>query len=638
MNLTAEQPGWNLVGEPRYVQGYMHGFAHPSIVVAIRMSKALSPAVADDLERHLSARLPRLESGDPAGPEMNEYRYGATRFLAWMKALRLLAYAPIDVPGQVFAVDADSVSFVVPCEVLARDIQKALIKAMIALIDTAIRGGDLASPLDQVAVLHGRLAESCAHMGNGFSFFRTAVTRGLPVRELPGGILQYGIGSASRRMAGALTDATSVIAMRLARDKRLAAQVLAQSGVPVPAQRTAETVEQAVAFAQVVGYPVVVKPADLDGGKGVAARLENADEVTAAFAQCRKLSPNVIVEKFIEGRDYRIEVLNDEVMFVVERVPGHVVGNGIDTIATLIERLNADPQRSDGPKPPLGKLLLDEEAMRWMHKRGFDPQSILPSGEFLRLRGAANTASGGTPVDVLALAHPDNLALAVRAAQAIRLDIAGIDLIIPDIARSWRETGGAICEVNASPNLGLLTSTPCYNGILERMLPRGGRIPVVLIIGASDPAELAQEVSAALFRRGLNAGCHFPEGIRIGKKIIAQGHFKSAAAGNLLALDMTVDAIILCMNDTSPAETGLPVDRYDVLLLAGREVSGAGGVNALLSAVLPACTGAVIPIGDGGDVPQQVLPAGIQWSNLIERADLSSELQAVLNFQPDESL
>ena len=41
--------------------------------------------------------------------------------------------------------------------------------------------------------------------------------------------------------------------------------------------------------------------------------------------------------------------------------------------------------------------------------------------------------------------------MAMRAASAIGLDVAGVDFITPDVTRSYREVGGAICEINAAP-------------------------------------------------------------------------------------------------------------------------------------------------------------------------------------------
>ena len=72
-------------------------------------------------------------------------------------------------------------------------------------------------------------------------------------------------------------------------------------------------------------------------------------------------------------------------------------------------------------------------------------------GEVVVLRDTANLSTGGEAIDRTDEMHPDNVAVAERAARAIGLDIAGIDVIAPDLTRPFRETGGAIIEVNAAP-------------------------------------------------------------------------------------------------------------------------------------------------------------------------------------------
>ena len=51
--------------------------------------------------------------------------------------------------------------------------------------------------------------------------------------------------------------------------------------------------------------------------------------------------------------------------------------------------------------------------------------------------------------------YPENTRRAFE--EALKLDIAGIDFICPDITEPVRETGGAICEVNAAPGFRMHT-------------------------------------------------------------------------------------------------------------------------------------------------------------------------------------
>ena len=55
----------------------------------------------------------------------------------------------------------------------------------------------------------------------------------------------------------------------------------------------------------------------------------------------------IIVEKHIPGRHYRILVVNGRFCCASERKPAHVVGDGVSTIAHLIDKTNKDPLRGE---------------------------------------------------------------------------------------------------------------------------------------------------------------------------------------------------------------------------------------------------------------------------------------------------
>ena len=71
----------------------------------------------------------------------------------------------------------------------------------------------------------------------------------------------------------------------------------------------------------------------------------------------------------------------------------------------------------------------------------------------VKLALTGNMSTGGISIDRTFEAHPENAEIAEEAARMVGLDIAGIDFICPDITQPVRETGGAICEVNAAPGL-----------------------------------------------------------------------------------------------------------------------------------------------------------------------------------------
>ena len=73
------------------------------------------------------------------------------------------------------------------------------------------------------------------------------------------------------------------------------------------------------------------------------------------------------------------------------------------------------------------------------------------------LRATANLSTGGTAIDRTDEMHPDNITACEMAAGAIGLDIAGIDVLTPDISVPFRENGAVIIEVNAAPGVRMHT-------------------------------------------------------------------------------------------------------------------------------------------------------------------------------------
>ena len=397
-------------------------------------------------------------------------------------------------------------------------------------------------------------------------FLRAAHDLGIPVVSISNTIKQYGWGSRARWMSSSYTDRTSAVGSQVARDKLVCASVLRMFGLPVTTHVPVGSVEEACRAAGSMGYPVVVKPMDSDGGRGVTPGIMNEGDVRAAYDRALRHARTVLVERHVEGRDYRLTVLHGEVVWTVWRRPAGVTGNGVDSVRRLMETANVDfrkqHQSADTRLPEL-----DAEAMLLLREQGLTPDAVPEIGRFVAVRRAANTGLGGTPIAVNGQVHPDNLELARQASALLGLDLAGVDLLIPDIAVSWRRNGGVICEVNAQPQFGRTSQQHLHGQVLEALVPDRGRIPVVCVYGKGQgrvTAALGQDFLARGLRpavansRGAWPDDEQPQGA-------SQGTFASAQA---LLLNRGVDALIMEIDDQEFLQTGLPVGRVDVLLIA----------------------------------------------------------------------
>ena len=603
-----------LVGKPRSIPGFTHGARFPSLLVGIEAGALCTNECIAQVNTMLSRAIPLAESMDERqADEADSFNRLVLTVLHWMHQVQVAAGLPVMERGRIVGANERRALVCIPTMLGAHQAVAEALVWLVTLVNFQTKGSNEGNGVQShMAALSDRLTrlnKVRPSFSNVPRFVRAAYELGMPIAQLPGQLFQYGHGKRARWMYSSFTDATPNIAAQLARNKLWAAAMLQQAGIPVPAGKLASDVGQAVQIAEQLGYPVVVKPVDLDGGLGVAAGLLSAEEVKTSFQRAQAHSRNILVEKHVEGKDYRVTVFQDEVIWAIERVPGGVTGDGRSTVRELVERLNADPRRGEGTHAPLKRLVLDEEASALLRRAGLDDDSVPADGRFLRLRSAANVASGGTPVPVFDRIHPDNRYLAIRAAQALRLDLAGVDLLIPDISESWRQTGAAICEVNAQPSVGQNTAVHLYAPILRRLVPGNGRIPIAVVLGAPSTSTLVRDLERRLVGRGIIVGCHDRHSVSVNGETVLDGSIDPFTAGQLLIRDRAVAAVVLSINDFSVLQTGLPFARFDVLVLAGTHITAPGEqgkprlvapLRRLLAAILPACDGKVVEVVGSG--------------------------------------
>ena len=287
-----------------------------------------------------------------------------------------------------------------------------------------------------------------------------AVSRDIPwLRLNQNSLVQLGQGVHQQRIRATMTSNTSALAVDIAGDKELTTRLLAAAGLPVPKSEAVRTVEQAVRVADRIGYPVVCKPLDGNHGRGVMLDLKNADDVRAAFPTAKEESRrgSIVVESFVTGKDYRVLVIGGRMVALAERVPAHVIGDGVRTVRELVEDTNADPRRGVGHEKVLTRIKVDKAAVALVREQGLGLDDVPAEGVLVKLTLTGNMSTGGISIDRTLEAHPDNVEIAEEAARVVGLDVAGIDFISPDIAEPVRETGGAICEINAAPGFRMHT-------------------------------------------------------------------------------------------------------------------------------------------------------------------------------------
>ena len=386
------------------------------------------------------------------------------------------------------------------------------------------------------------------------SLVRAAEERGVPwIRLNRQSLVQFGYGRFQKRIQATTTSLTSNIAVEIASDKEETNQILRDLGLPVPDQRLVQTARDAVRAARRIGGPVVTKPLAGNHGRGVSIKLGTDEEVEAGFTKAAEYSRNVVVEKYLEGFDHRLLVVNGELIAAAKRIPGHVVGDGHHTVAELVEILNQDPRRGIGHEKVLTRIEIDAQAERLLARVGYALDSVPAADEAVYLRSTANLSTGGTAIDVTDEIHPDNRDMAIRAIQAIGLDIGGVDFLTADITRSYREVGGGICEVNAGPGFRMHVAPSegqprdVAGPVLDMLFPDGepGTIPIACVTGTNGKTTTSRMLAHILKMRGYTVGLTSTDGIHIDGQLTVAGDMTGPTSARMILRDPAVDAAVL---------------------------------------------------------------------------------------------
>ncbi len=402
---------------------------------------------------------------------------------------------------------------------------------------------------------------------------KAAEARDIPYLRLNNfSLVQFGHGRLQKRIQATVTSETRHIAVEIASDKEETNRILSDLGLPVPRQLVVKDEESAVRAARKLGHPVVVKPLDANHGRGVSIHLHDDEAIRTAFRQAHEHSRTVIVESFITGLDHRMLVVNGELVAVAKRVPGHVVGDGTHTLEQLVEAVNADPRRGIGHEKVLTRLEFDHQAERLLAKKGYARDSVPPAGEVVYLRSTGNLSTGGTSVDVTDSVHPDNREMAIRAAKAIGLDVAGIDFLCSDIAQSYKETRGAICEVNAAPGFRMHVAPSegqprdAAGPVMDMLFPPGtpSRIPIAAITGTNGKTTTARMVAHVLKLTGHHVGLATTDGVYIDGHLTVEGDMTGPMASQMVLRDPSVDAAVIESARGGLLRAGMGYFKHDV--------------------------------------------------------------------------
>jgi len=424
------------------------------------------------------------------------------------------------------------------------------------------------------------------------SLVEEAVSRGIPyIRLNERSLVQLGYGVHQKRIQATTTANTNMIAVDIAANKHATKELLGAMGVPVPKGYRISDLGDLDSTLESVGYPAVIKPLDGNHGKGATVGIRSVEEARDAWEKAKEYSRSIIVEQQLEGDDFRALVVNNRLVAVAKRVPAHVVGDGKQTIQELIDETNADPRRGYGHENVLTEIAIDNQTMRCIRKAGYELDSVLPKGERLLLKTTANISTGGTAIDVTDVVHPENVFLFERIAKIIGLDVAGIDVIAPNVSEPLRQNGGGIIEVNAAPGFRMHLAPSEGIGrnvaehVIDMLFPPGtpSRIPIFAITGTNGKTTTTRLIAHILRNSGRTVGFTTTDGTYIGNDQITRGDNTGPVSAQLVLKDPTVDVAVLETARGGIIRSGLGFDYCDIgiVLNVAEDHLGLKDVNTL---------------------------------------------------------
>ncbi|HEY5562532.1 MAG TPA: cyanophycin synthetase [Clostridiaceae bacterium] len=406
------------------------------------------------------------------------------------------------------------------------------------------------------------------------AIYNEAIKRKIPVIRLgDGSFLQLGYGKYSEIVEATIGSTTKAVAVDIACDKLLTKEILRSQCIPVPMGGLATNKENLLIQVEDIGYPVVLKPRYGNQGRGVIVNIENEKDLIYAYNTLSIEYKDIIVEKYVRGRDFRVCIVGDKVVAVSLRIPPAIIGNGINSIEELIRIINKDIKRGEDHEKILTKIIIDQELVSLIIKKGYELNAILPKGKKLFLRNKANLSTGGTAIDCTQEISEENIKTCLRAAKTIGLDICGIDICCKDISRPLKGTD-SIIEINAAPGIrmhhfpSIGSSHNVAGAILEFIYKEKTKsIPIVSITGTNGKTTTTRLIGYALKLAGYKIGMTTTGGIYVGDDCIKEGDTTGPKSAKTILTNKEVEAAVLETARGGIIRNGLGYNLADVAVI-----------------------------------------------------------------------
>lgn len=193
-----------------------------------------------------------------------------------------------------------------------------------------------------------------------------------------------------------------------------------------------------------LSYPIVIKDSNGSNSKGVFTNIKNVNEAKEIILREIDKFKFLIAQEMVFGKEYRVLILGNEAIGVLEMTPPRISGDGKSTVQELIEKKQLKKYKKTNLDSILNTILKDQEV-------GLD--TVLEKNQEIFIKGLSCLAEGGETKDITNSIHPEIKKICVRASRATGKTLAGIDLICDDITLSPNKQKISILEINGKPDI-----------------------------------------------------------------------------------------------------------------------------------------------------------------------------------------
>jgi hypothetical protein len=236
-------------------------------------------------------------------------------------------------------------------------------------------------------------------------------------------------------------------------DKGIMKTKFLKEGLPVADGGVAFTTRGALKIFNRITKPVITKPNLGSRSRHTTIHINTPEDLIMGFKKAKKLSPLVVIEEELTGALFRGTLVGGKLVGVVRRDQPAIIGDGEHTVQELLDEENKRTERNG---PIFHKIIIDKEANIELKRQNVKLSDVVEKSKVVTFSQKTSRGCGGTTTEVTDITHPENVKMLEHVAKFLDDPLIGVDFIMPDITKSWKDQPhSGIIECNSLPFIDL---------------------------------------------------------------------------------------------------------------------------------------------------------------------------------------